>query len=131
MKSNLPTLRHGERHLARIRALVHCRGRFQTISIVDFSSGGLRLEGSFGIAARERISVELLSGDLLEATVAWSIGGQLGVQFVECLTSTHPAFMTLNRLGAKSHRLALHAGECSSVPEGRMEMSNANVPRTI
>ena len=108
MKSKL---RHAERHLARIRALVHCRGRFQTISIVDFSLGGLRLEGAFGITARERISIELLSGDLLEATVAWSIGSQLGVQFVACLTPAHPTFMTLNRLGAKSHRPALHAGE--------------------
>jgi hypothetical protein len=115
MKANPPTLRHAERHLARIRALVHCRGRFQTIAIVDFSLGGLRLEGSFGIAVRERISVELLSGDLLEATVAWSTGSQLGVQFVECLTSAHPVFMTLNRLGAKSHRLALYARERNGV----------------
>jgi hypothetical protein len=109
--------------LVRIRALVHCRGRFQTISIVDFSSGGLRLEGSFGIAARERISVELLSGDLLGATVGWSIGNQLGAQFVESLTSAHPASMTLNGLGTKSHPLALLAAG--------MEMSNANVPGTI
>ena len=114
MKTEPPTLRHAERHLARIRALVHCRGRFQTISIVDFSLGGLRLEGAFGIAAREKISVELLSGDLLEATVAWSIGSQLGVQFVECLTSEHPAFMTLNRLGTKSHRPALPAANAAT-----------------
>jgi hypothetical protein len=114
MKTNLPTLRHAERHSIRVRALVHCRGRFQTISIVDFSSGGLRLEGAFGIAAREKISVELLSGDLLEATVAWSIGSQLGVQFVECLTSAHPALMTLNRLGTKSHRLALRAANLAA-----------------
>lgn len=35
---------------AAITALAPCHGRYQTVSILDFSAGGLQLQGAFGVA---------------------------------------------------------------------------------
>jgi hypothetical protein len=94
--------RQCERQPARIAALVHCHGRFQTVSIVDFSPDGLRLHDTFGIAAREEITVELLTGHRLLAKVAWSMGSRIGAQLVERLSPQHPALLALNQMAEKA-----------------------------
>jgi hypothetical protein len=101
--------RRDERHSTRVAALVHCYGRYQTVRIVDFSIGGLQLQGCFGIGVGDDITVELLSGHRLAAKVAWSMGSRLGVRFLEPLLAEHPA-LTVLQLGhirdAANHRSA-------------------------
>ena len=46
--------RRHDRRSAAVTALVHSHGRFQTVSILDFSTGGLQLQGAFGVAPADR-----------------------------------------------------------------------------
>jgi PilZ domain len=103
-KEGLPTLgenasvrRRHERIATRVRALLHCHGRFQTVRIVDFSLGGLQLEGCFGIGAGDDIVVELLSGHQLTGKCMWSVGSRVGVRFLEALSADHPALTVLRQ----------------------------------
>lgn len=89
--------RRDERYLTRVTALVHCHDRFQTVRIVDFSKGGLQLDGCFGVGPGQDLVVELLSGDRLRGKVAWSIGSRLGVKFLEALSAEHPALDVLRQ----------------------------------
>jgi PilZ domain len=83
--------RRDERHRICATALVHCHGRFQTVQIVDFSLGGMQLQQCFGVGVADQVTVELLSGQRLEAKVAWSMGSKLGIRFLQPLSSDHPA----------------------------------------
>lgn len=87
--------RRDERCPTRVRALVHCHGRFQTALIVDFSLGGLQLQGCFGVGVADNVAVELLSGHRFPAKVAWSIGGRAGVRFLQPLSAEDPALAAL------------------------------------
>ncbi len=89
--------RRDERHATRAAALVHCHGRFQTVRIVDFSSGGLQLQGCFGVGVGDAVVVELLSAHRLEAKVAWSMGSRLGVRFLQPIEVDHPALAVLQQ----------------------------------
>jgi PilZ domain len=84
-----------ERHATRVVALVHCHGRFQTVRIVDFSVGGLQLQGCFGVSVGDAVVVELLSAQRLEGKVAWSIGSRLGVRFLQPMLPDDPALLVL------------------------------------
>ena len=86
-----------DRHQTRVTALLHCHGRFQTVRIIDFSLGGLQLQGSFGVGVNDAIAVELLSGHSLPANVTWSIGDRVGVRFAEPLSPDNPALDVLRR----------------------------------
>jgi len=83
--------RQDERHSVRLTALAHCHGRFQTVRIVDFSSGGLQLQGGFGVGPGDDVVVELLSGHRLAAKAAWSLGSRIGIRFLQPLSVDHPA----------------------------------------
>jgi hypothetical protein len=92
-----PIRRSHERHQTRVNALIHCHGRFQTVRIIDFSLGGLQLQGCFGVGVADAIAVELLSGHSFRAKVTWSIGDRVGVRFAEALLSDDPALEVLRR----------------------------------
>jgi hypothetical protein len=95
--------RQHERRSAAITALVHSHGRFQTVSILDFSTGGLQLQGAFGVAEGDQIEIELLSGHRLAAKVVWSLGSRIGAQFTPALSLDHPGLVALQRtIGASS-----------------------------
>lgn len=89
--------RRHERRLAAVTALVHSHGRFQTVSILDFSTGGLQLQGAFGVAVGDKITVELLSGHRLPGKVVWSLGSRIGAQFVPALSADDPGIAALQR----------------------------------
>jgi PilZ domain-containing protein len=89
--------RQHERRSAVITALVHCHGRFQTVSIQDVSTGGLQLQGAFGVAVGDQIEIELLSGHRLAAKVVWSLGSRIGAQFTPVLAADNPDFVALQR----------------------------------
>ena len=87
--------RRDERRAARIRVLLHCHGRFQTARIVDFSLGGLQLDGCFGLAVTDHVAVELLSGQRLEGKVVWAVAGRIGVKFNHPLAPDDPVVARL------------------------------------
>jgi PilZ domain-containing protein len=89
--------RRHDRRSAAVTALVHSHGRFQTVSILDFSTGGLQLQGAFGVAPADNIEIELLSGHRLPAKVVWSLGSRIGAQFVPVLEPDCPAILALQR----------------------------------
>jgi hypothetical protein len=94
--------RRDERHSIRLTALAHCHGRFQTVRIVDFSTGGLQLQGGFGVGPGDDVIVELLSGDRLAAKAAWSLGSRIGVRFLQPLSADHPAWLVLEQAARRS-----------------------------
>jgi hypothetical protein len=85
------------RRLAKAHVFVHCRGRFQSAKVVDYSQGGLQLEGTFGLSKRDTVEVELISGTRVPAQVAWSLGAHTGVAFGGALPTNHPAMTELAR----------------------------------
>jgi hypothetical protein len=89
--------RQFERRPVRANAIVHCRGKFQCATVIDYSEGGLRLEGTFGLIKTDPIQIEFISGARVPARVAWSLGSQTGVIFVEPLQAGHPALIELVR----------------------------------
>jgi PilZ domain len=89
--------RQHERRPVKANAFVHCGGRFQRAKVVDYSQGGLQLEGTFGLMRRDTIQIELLSGTRVPGRVAWSLGAYTGIAFTEILPSTHPAMVELTR----------------------------------
>jgi hypothetical protein len=89
--------RRHERRSAAVTALVHSHGRFQTVSIMDFSTGGLQMQGAFGVATGDQIAIELLSGHRLPAKVVWSLGSRIGAQFTPALPPDHPGLAALQR----------------------------------
>jgi hypothetical protein len=97
--------RRDDRRPTRATALIHCHGRFQTARIVDFSSGGLQIQGCFGVAVGDEVVVELLSSHSLQGRVAWSIGSRVGVTFIAAVEAGHPALKMLAHAG----RLAVSA----------------------
>jgi PilZ domain len=97
-----PVRRGDERRAVRITALVYCHGRFQTARIVDFSLGGLQLDGCFGVAVTDHVAVELLSGQRLEGKAAWAVAGRVGVQFNHPLTPDDPVVALLSRAAART-----------------------------
>jgi len=89
--------RQHERRSAAITGLVHCHGRYQTVSILDISMGGLQLQGAFGVTKGDRIEVELLTGHRLTAKVMWSLGSRIGAEFSPPIAADHPGFVALQR----------------------------------
>jgi hypothetical protein len=98
--------RRHDRRSAAITALVHSHGRFQTVSILDFSTGGLQLQGAFGVATGDLVQIELLTGHRLAAKVVWSLGSRVGATFTPVLSSDSPALIALQRAIAGSHAAA-------------------------
>jgi hypothetical protein len=84
-------------------AFVNHGSRFQRAQIVDYSLGGLQLDGTFGLIARDNVQIELMCGARVRGTVAWSLGGRTGVVFPEPLPETHPAVTTLARRAGRAH----------------------------
>jgi hypothetical protein len=87
------------RHPVKIYAFVHCRGQFHSAKIIDYSNGGLQLEGTFGLIKTDPIQIELISGIRVPGRVAWSLGAQTRIAFFEPLPTDHPALIELIRRG--------------------------------
>jgi len=100
--ASIPTGRRFERCPVKATAFIHRGESFQRAQIVDYSSGGLQLLGTFGLVRQDCIEVELMSGLRISAKVAWSLGSHTGVVFPEPLPPTHPAILELARRASKS-----------------------------
>jgi hypothetical protein len=85
------------RNPAKAHAFVHCHGHFQSATVIDFSQGGLQLEGTFALFKGDAVEIELLSGIRVSGSVAWSLGARTGIAFSNALPETHPATAELAR----------------------------------
>lgn len=97
MHQELTGRRKIERASSGLQVLVHVRGRFQRAKIANYSQEGLRLDGTFGLIARDLVQIELISGLRVPGKVEWSLGGQTGIAFCERLDMSHPAMVELAR----------------------------------
>jgi hypothetical protein len=84
------------------------------VRIVDFSVGGLQLQGCFGVSVGDAVVVELLSSQRLEGKVAWSMGSRLGVRFRQPMLTDDPALLVLQHVtrhapGATDHTVKQHS----------------------
>lgn len=59
--------------------------------IRSVSPSGIKLDGVFGLAAGDTVTVMLPSQDAVNGTVDWSVGGFCGVTFAQPLAEDHPA----------------------------------------
>jgi hypothetical protein len=96
-QSSMTTRRLFERSPTKINTLVHCRGRFHHATVVDYSAGGVRLDGTFRLLKKDPIRIEFLCGACVPARVAWSLGTQTGLVFAVPLATDHPAMIALSR----------------------------------
>ena len=97
-QSSLTTARRQfERKTAKTNIFVHHRGRFQRAVVVDYSAGGLQLDGTFGLTKRDPIQVEFISGVRVTGQVAWSLGARTGIVFSQPLPINHAAMSDLSR----------------------------------
>jgi len=69
------------RHPTKLHVLIYARGRFQTTTISDLSLGGACLRGAFGVMPHDKVSLQLLDGRKLNASVRWWVNGHCGVVF--------------------------------------------------
>jgi PilZ domain len=83
-------LRTSGRRDTKMHAIVHCRGRFQSVGIRDISPGGMKLESAFGLLPRDIITIELLSRRTIGATVAWAVAPDTGIAFDQPLSEDDP-----------------------------------------
>jgi hypothetical protein len=91
-----PERRQGQaRRHGRMSALLHVRARWQTVVVVDYSEGGVQIEGSFGLVPGDVITLELLTGHRIDIKVVWSLGSKLGARFSERLMEGDPVLAAL------------------------------------
>jgi hypothetical protein len=79
-----------------LRALLVGHGLCRSVTILDYSTSGLRLVDIFAIGVGERVTIELLTGHRLPVVVAWAVGSQIGVRFVGPIVPGHPALLVLD-----------------------------------
>ncbi|WP_424957565.1 hypothetical protein [Hyphomicrobium sp. 1Nfss2.1] len=58
--------------------------------IRSVSPSGIKLDGVFGLAAGDSVTIMLPSQDAVSGTVDWSVGGFCGVTFTQPLADDHP-----------------------------------------
>lgn len=66
--------------------------------ISDFSEGGLRIQGCFGIVSGDTVALELLTAHRITAVVVWSIFGRAGVRFSQPLAPENPVLSALQQM---------------------------------
>ncbi len=94
---SLPTRRAFERRNTWVQAALHFDGRTQSIVVRDVSRGGMKIEFAYGLEPGDQVRIELMSGRMLEATVAWSVAAYCGVEFASLLDEHDPVLETCKR----------------------------------
>lgn len=99
--------RQHQRFPTSLRAILYCRGQFQTTAIHDLSQGGAGLTGAFGVMPNDGVILQLLDGRQIDATVRWWVQGRCGLVFIQPLAVND----TLIQQAGKRSRVAYRAGE--------------------
>jgi hypothetical protein len=82
--------RASRRCSAKMRAIVHCRDRFQSVVIRDISPSGMKLENVLRLMPGDVVTIELLSSRSLVGTVVWSVASFCGIEFETPLVDNDP-----------------------------------------
>lgn len=82
--------RASKRHTVQIEAILHARGKSQSILIDDISTGGVGVKRAVGLYANDRIEIEFAGKRRLTGKIAWWMSGNCGVQFDSALSETDP-----------------------------------------
>ena len=85
---NTAPLRRHVRIASHIRAVLHCKYRFQSIVIRNISRGGAGLDNCGHLIENDKVVISLLNGRRIEARVRWWLAGVCGVQFNQLLEPT-------------------------------------------
>jgi hypothetical protein len=100
--SEVSSLRRRDmRRQIRTSVKVNYHNRFQTVDLVEFSLGGLRTEGIFGLAVGDTPVVELQDGHQLHCRVVWVVGAKTGLALEPPLEEHGPVFALLSSLSEK------------------------------
>ncbi len=91
------TRRSFERHEIRARALLHSRGRFQTIILRDIARSGIKLQNAAGLIPGDAVTIELLSRRKLPGKVAWSVASFAGIVLDSPLAEDDPLLANTRR----------------------------------
>ena len=91
--------RHKDRHrLTGETATVVCRGRSQTVELINLSAGGAMIRGLTGLKLWDIVELKLGNGFSVDAAVRWIKDDQVGVEFahetrIECDPVEHAALL--------------------------------------
>jgi hypothetical protein len=99
--------RQHQRFPTSLRAILYCRGQFQTTAIYDLSQGGAGLTGAFGVMPNDGVILQLLDGRQIDATVRWWVQGRCGLVFKQPLAEND---ILIQQAGKRS-RVAYRAGD--------------------
>jgi PilZ domain len=97
VRRTLSTRRTFERRNTWVCAVVHFKGRTQSVVVRDVSRGGMKIEFTYGLAPGDQIEIEFMSGRKLQGTVAWSVAAYCGVEFPTLLAEDDPVLVSCKR----------------------------------
>jgi hypothetical protein len=89
--------RRHARRMTRANAILYTRSVFQSVSVVDFSSGGLGLAGTAGLFPGDKVTVALTTGEKKSGVVRWWLSGACGVQFDAVSEEDDPFLVKLQK----------------------------------
>lgn len=73
-----------ERRETRIAAkVIRANGASISVTIVDISDNGVRLEGADGLAIGENVLLVFSNSSVVEITIRWALDGHAGARIVE------------------------------------------------
>ena len=87
-----------------MRAVMHTRCRRRAIEIMEYSPRGFSLDHALDIQPRERVTIELRSGERLPMRVDWVKGTEAGVRFLGPIVSEHPVLRLLEEAAERFRR---------------------------
>ena len=90
-RSNLNIFRQPS---AELSALLHFRGRAQTVTIRSISREGMTVEDACGLQSDDAVSVQLFSNRTLSGSVRWSIAAYAGIAFATSLAEDDPVLLS-------------------------------------
>jgi len=73
-----------------VHALLHFKGRTQSVIVRGVSRDGIKIEFAYGLTPGDEIKIEFMSGRMLQGTVVWSVAAYCGIEFPSLLAEDDP-----------------------------------------
>lgn len=93
--------RSDTRKPVRCGGIIECRGISRTITIIDFSNLGLRIDHLTGLVAGDRVTISFTPQLVIEGTIAWLVWHKAGMRFLRPLTVSDPIHIYLTSEASK------------------------------
>jgi hypothetical protein len=76
-------IKRKDRFPVRVSAVVlRAQERSQAVRLTNFSDGGCRIEGSYGLTVGERVRIDIPRMGAVKAQIRWALGNCAGARFV-------------------------------------------------